>query len=364
MGVDALMQPLKVGKLTLKNRFIMAPLTRCRAGLNHVPTPAMVKYYSDRASMGLIIAEATQIQEGYSAFGYEPGIYNKEQIEAWRKVTDAVHAKGGLIFCQIHHGGRSTAEVNLDPPLKVVAPSDVPIKNHSLLELFSRDGKKHPFPVPTPIKTEDIPKYVELFAQAARNAIEAGFDGVEVHSANGYLISQFFCKQINNRTDQYGGSIENRCRFFFEVIDAVSAAVGADRTSCRLSLINTFNDCQIEDAEELNKYICTNLNSRNIAFVDVLRSDFFSAKSGADKWARQYYKGLIFDGMRFEIDEANKTIADKEADAICFGIKALANPDLVERAVAGAELNAPDPSTFYTHDEKGYNDYPRMDQSH
>uniref|UniRef100_A0A0A9YDP5 12-oxophytodienoate reductase 3 n=2 Tax=Lygus hesperus TaxID=30085 RepID=A0A0A9YDP5_LYGHE len=208
MPITALMQPLKVGRYTLRNRFIMSALTRCRADENHVPTDSMVKYYSDRSSMGLLLTEATQIRDGYSTFGYEGGIYGEQQIAGWRRVVDAVHEKCGVIFCQIHHGGRATVQANLLPGLKVVGASETGITNHQIAAEFSRDGKKQPYPATVHALTEDeIVQHINMYANAAKNAIRAGFDGVEIHGANGYLIDQFLKTSSNKRTDKYGGTL-------------------------------------------------------------------------------------------------------------------------------------------------------------
>ncbi|KAG5509882.1 hypothetical protein JKF63_07527 [Porcisia hertigi] len=353
-----MLKPLVIGEVSMANRFVMAPLTRCRADASHVPTDAMVKHYSDRASMGLIITEATQIQKGYSTFLHEGGIFGKEQIVGWRRVTDTVHEKGGLIFCQIHHGGRATVPSNLDEGLHIMAPSAVAITGHECKGFFTRDGKSQAYPVPHTMTLGEIAECVQLYATAARNAIDAGFDGVQVHGANGYLIDAFLKSSSNMRTDEYGGSIENRCRFLFEVLDAVIDAIGRERTALRISPLNTFNGQSDDNPEALTRYICSRLNPRRIAFLDVMRGDFFSDARGADKWAREEYDGVLFTGMGFEIDEAVATVESGAADAIVFGTKALANPDLVARAVAGAALNKPNPATFYTTGEQGYNDYP------
>jgi N-ethylmaleimide reductase len=362
-NVDALLKPLVIGRLSMANRFVMAPLTRCRAGPDHVPTEDMVKYYSDRASMGLIVCEATQIQKGYSTFGFEGGIYGPEQVAGWRKVTDAVHAKGGLIFCQIHNGGRATVPCNVTEGLKVIAPSPIAIEGHDSPALFAVNNEKQHYPVPAELTKAEIAEYVQLYAVAAHNAMAAGFDGVQVHGANGYLIDQFLKTSSNRRTDEYGGSLENRCRFLFEVVDAVVQKIGRERTALRISPLNSFNGQSDEDPEALTKYICRELNSRKLAFLDVMRGDFFTPARGADKWAREVYEGVLFTGMGFEIAEAADAVAKGEADAVMFGVKAIANPDLVARAIAGAELNVPDAATFYTHDNIGYNDYPFMQRA-
>ncbi|EPY19576.1 NADH:flavin oxidoreductase/NADH oxidase [Strigomonas culicis] len=356
--VDALLKPLQIGKLTLANRFVMAPLTRCRATADHVPTDAMVKYYSDRASFGLILSEATQIQDGYSTFGFEGGIYGDAQVAGWRKVTDAVHAKGGVIFCQLHHGGRAAVPCNLRKELQVVSATTVGILNHKCPGGFAQDGETQPYPAEVhELTPEEIQVHVQLYATAAKNAIAAGFDGVEIHGANGYLIDQFLRDGCNKRTDAYGGSIEKRSRFLLEVVDAVVAAVGADRVGLRISPLNGYNNMSDSDPEALTRYVCKALNSRKLAFLDVLRGDFFTPATGADKWAREAYEGTLFTGMGFELEEAERTVAAKAVDAVVFGTKAIANPDLVARATAGAELNTLDPNTFYTHDDAGYNDY-------
>lgn len=359
--MDCMLKPLVIGCHTMANRFVMAPLTRCRADADHVPTDAMVRYYSDRTGFGLIISEATQIQKGYSAFVREGGIYGDAQISGWKKVTDAVHAKGGLIFCQIHHCGRATVPCNLDKGMKVVAPSTCGIINHSCSAGFAADNVKQPYPAEVHALTkEEIAVHVQLYATAAKNAIAAGFDGVEIHGANGYLIDQFLKETSNKRTDEYGGSFDNRCRFMLEVVDAVGAAIGFDRVGLRISPLNTYNDSSDTNAKALTQHLCKELNSRNLAFLDVVRGDFVSPARGADEWAREVYTGVLFTGLGFELEEAEGYVSEKKADAVCFGVKAIANPDLVKRAIAGAALNEPDANTFYTRTEEGYNTYPCM----
>ncbi|GET86823.1 NADH:flavin oxidoreductase/NADH oxidase, putative [Leishmania tarentolae] len=362
-AIDVMLKPLVIGGKSMRNRFVMAPLTRCRADDDHVPNAAMVKHYADRASMGLIITEATQIQKGYSTFVREGGIYSKEHVDGWKKVTDAVHAKGGVIFCQIHHGGRSTVPSNIEEGMHIVAPSAVAITDHECSELFARSGIKQPYPVPHAMTAEEIATCVTLYSSAAKNAMAAGFDGVEVHGANGYLIDQFLKSGSNQRTDQYGGSMENRCRFLLEVLDAVIEAIGSEHVALRISPLNSFNGQGDENPEVLTRYICSQLNLRRIAFLDVLRGDFFSPSRGADRWAREEYEGVLFTGMGFGIEEAVKTVESGAADAVVFGTTALASPDLVARAVAGAPLNKPDSKTFYTTGEPGYNDYPFMESA-
>ncbi|CAD2219205.1 NADH:flavin oxidoreductase / NADH oxidase family/EF hand, putative [Angomonas deanei] len=361
--VESLLKPLQVGRYTLPNRFIMAPLTRTRATEDHVATDAMVKYYTDRASFGLIIAEACQIREGYSTFAYEPGVYGKAQVEGWKKVTQSVHEKGGLIFLQIHHGGRATVQCNLDDGIKVCGPSEQGIVNHSCPGAFAKDGEKQPYPAKVHALTEkEIEYHVKLFTVAAKNAMAAGFDGVQIHGANSYLIDSFLRDGANKRTDAYGGSVENRCRFLLEIVDSVVAAIGADRVSVRLSPLNAYNDTTDSDPEGLTRYVCGELSKRKLAFLDVMRGDMFNpaAPKEADRWARESYTGVLFSGLGFEIDEAEETVKSGRADGIIFGQKAIANPDLVARAIAGAELNPIKMETMYGRGEEGYNDYPTL----
>lgn len=359
-----MLEPLKVGRYTIANRFIMAPLTRCRADAEHVPTEMMVKHYADRASLGLIICEATQVQEGYSTFAREPGIFGPKQIAGWKKVTDAVHAKGGIIFCQIHHGGRSTIKENLSHGLtEVISASAVGVTNHRCLGLFTPSGTGEPisYPQPKEATLQEVRQLEDIYLQAAKNAIEAGFDGVQIHGANGYLIDNFLKTSSNKRTDEYGGSMENRCRFLLNIVDKVGAAIGFDRTALRISPLNTLNDQSDEDPKKLTEYICEQLNKRTpLAFLDVMRSDFFSDATGADQWARPVYKGTMITGMRFTPEEAEEAVKAKKTDAVCFGLLALANPDLVERAKKGHALNQPDMNTLYTRGPEGYNTYPTM----
>lgn len=363
MPAEDLMKPLKIGRHTMKNRVVMAALTRCRATPEHVPTAMMETYYGARAGMGLILSEATQIQEGYSTFSREGGIFGRAQIDGWRKVTAAVHKGGGLIFCQIHHGGRATVAANLSHGVKkVVSASAIGIVNHQSPGAFNGDGQKSAYPVPEALTVEEIHAHVQLYVQAAKNAIEAGFDGVEVHGANGYLIDCFLKSSSNQRTDAYGGSTANRCRFLLEVVDAVSAAIGADRTGLRISPLNSFNDESDENPEALTKHICEELNKRpTLAFLDVMRGDFFTPTRGADAWVRSVYKGVMFSGMGFTPEEANETVQKGAADGVCFGVLSIANPDLVARIAKGSALNAPDPTTFYGQTEEGYNTYPTED---
>ncbi|MBC3916737.1 alkene reductase [Undibacterium sp. CY18W] len=350
-----LFNPLQTGSVSLPNRILMAPLTRARADAGHMPNALMAEYYSQRASAGLIITECTMVAENTSAFYAEPGIYNAEQIAAWKVVTDAVHAKGGKIFMQIWHAGRAAVPA-FNNGIENVGPSAIAIDS----EVQTPNGKI-PNAVPRELRLDEIPALVAAYAQGAKNAIAAGFDGVEVHGANGYLIDEFLRDSANQRTDSYGGSIENRARFLFEVLTAVNAAIGSDKVGLRLSPLNSYNSMKDSDPLALISYLTTRLNDFKLAYLHVMRSDFFQAQTGdVMTVARENYKGVLVGNMGYKADEANQAISSGKLDAIAFGTSFLANPDLPERIKQGAELNAPDASTFYSPGAKGYTDYPSL----
>jgi N-ethylmaleimide reductase len=350
-----LFDPLQVGALTLPNRIILAPLTRARAGTEHIPNALMAEYYGQRASGGLLITECTMVAPGTSAFVAEPGVYSAEQIEGWKKVTRAVHDKGGRIFLQIWHAGRA-AHPAINAGQETVSASAIAIEG----EIHTPQGKV-PHAVPHALQADEIPAIVAAYAQGARNAIAAGFDGVEVHGANGYLIDQFLRTSANRRTDEYGGSLENRARFLFEVLKAVTAAIGADRTGLRLSPLNSYNSMIDSDPLGLIGFLAERLNSFDLAYLHVMRSDFSQVQKGdVLRVAREKYQGVLIGNMGYTPEEAEQAVQTGKVDAVAFGTSFLANPDLPARIKAGAALNAPDPSTFYTPGPKGYTDYPTM----
>ena len=350
-----LFTPLQVGALTLPNRFVLAPLTRTRAGTEHLPNALMAEYYAQRASGGLLITECTMVQEGTSAFVAEPGVYSAAQIEGWKQTTDAVHAKGGRIFMQIWHAGRA-AHPDINGGARVVSSSNIAIEG----EIHTPAGKV-PHAVPHQLTAEEIPAIVAAFVQGAKNAIAAGFDGVEVHGANGYLIDQFLRDGCNQRTDAYGGSLENRARFLMEVLTAVTAAIGAERVGLRLSPLNSFNSMKDSDPLALTAYLAEKLNSFNLAYLHLMRADFFGVQKGdVLTVAREKYKGVLIGNMGYTAQEAEQAIKDGKLDAVAFGNAYIANPDLPERVKAGAALNTPDTSTYYSPGAKGYTDYPTM----
>jgi N-ethylmaleimide reductase len=350
-----LFNSLQVGALNIPNRVLLAPLTRTRADAGHMPNALMAEYYAQRASGGLLITECTMVAPGTSAFINEPGIYCAEQVEAWKQVTAAVHAKGGRIFMQIWHAGRA-AHPAMNDGAQTVSSTATAIEG----EVNTPQGKL-PNAVPHALTVDEIPALVAAYVQGAKNAIAAGFDGVEVHGANGYLIDQFLRDGANKRTDAYGGSMENRARFLFEVLTAVTAAIGADRVGLRLSPLNSYNSMIDSDPIALIGFLAERLNAFNLAYVHVMRSDFYQVQKGdVMTVAREKYKGVLIGNMGYTPVEAEQAIAAGKLDAVAFGTSFLANPDLPERIKAGAALNVPDASTFYTPGAKGYTDYPTM----
>ncbi len=353
-----LFTPVELGALTLKNRVLMAPLTRTRADAEHVPTDLMVEHYAQRASAGLIIAEATMAMEGNSAFWREPGIYSEAQVAGWKKLTDAVHAKGGKIFLQIWHGGRACHPL-LNEGRVPVAPSAIAITND---EVHTPEGKKA-YTVPRELGDEEIPAIIEGFKTAAENAKRAGFDGVEVHGANGYLLDEFLRDGANHREGPYGGPIENRARLLLEVLEVVTQVWGSDRVGVRLSPLNSFNSMKDSDPIALVTWLAKRLNEFDLAYLHLMRADFFGEQQ-ADVVTpvREHYRGHLMLNMGYTGDEANSAIASGQVDSIAFGVPFIANPDLPERLKSGAGLNQADPSTFYTQGAEGYIDYPSMNE--
>lgn len=347
-----LFDTLKVGEIELKNRIVMAPLTRSRANDEGVQPDFTVDYYTQRASGGLLITEATNVSPMAKGYVRTPGIYTPEQIESWRKVTDSVHASGGRIFMQIFHTGRIALPDFLPDNQLPVAPSAVKASG----ENYTDEGMKE-FVVPRELTTEEVRSTVQDYANAAKNAIEAGFDGVEIHGANGYLIQQFLSTNVNLRTDEYGGSIENRSRFLFEIVGAVTSAIGSERTGLRLSPGGEFNDIKESDAEELYDHVIGKLNGFDLAYLHI---GTFDQHRDWHPVLRPLYKGKYFAGVGFDKSRAERVLAENGADAIVFGKLFLANPDLPERFRIDSELNAWDESTFYTPGEKGYTDYPAL----
>jgi len=354
--MTTLFNHLKVGALSVPNRIFMAPLTRCRAEAEHIPGPLMAEYYAQRADAGLIIAEATMAMAGNSAFWMEPGIYSSAQVAGWKMTTDAVHDAGGRIFLQIWHGGRACHPL-LNDGAQPVAPSPIAITGD---EVNTPEGKK-PYVTPRELRDDELPGIIEGFRRAAENAKAAGFDGVEVHAANGYLLDEFLRDGANKRTGAYGGSLENRARLTFEVLEAVSSVLGSDRVGLRISPLNSFNNMIDSDPVGLASWLASQLNDFNLAYLHAMRGDFFQQQSGDVMTPiRSHYKGVLIGNMGYTADEADQAISEGKLDAVAFGTGFLANPDLPVRIRAGAALNEPIPASFYTPGPEGYTDYPMM----
>jgi len=354
--MSSLFDPLKAGSLTLPNRILMAPLTRCRAEQGHVPGPLMAEHYAQRASAGLIIAEATMAMEGNSAFWMEPGIYNDAQVAGWRTVTNAVHAKGGRIFLQIWHGGRACHPL-LNDGQQPVAPSPIAITGD---EVHTPQGKQ-PYVTPRELEDHEIPAIITGFQQAATNAKAAGFDGVEVHGANGYLLDEFLRDGANHRSGPYGGPLENRARLLLEVTEAVCGVWGSDRVGLRISPLNSYNSMKDSDPVGLTAWLARKLSGTGLAYLHVMRSDFLGQQQGdVITPARENFDGVLVANMGYSADEAETAIKAGQVDAVAFGVPFLANPDLPERFRRRAALNDPNPATFYSPGAAGYTDYPTL----
>jgi N-ethylmaleimide reductase len=352
--MPTLFDPLRVGNMELNNRIIMAPMTRSRANDEGVQPPFAAKYYGQRASAGLIVSEATNISAMAKGYVRTPGIYTGDQIESWRPIADLVHAQGGKIFMQLFHTGRIALPDFLPGQVEPLAPSAVRAQGQN----YTDEGMKE-FVTPREITREEIALTVRDFARAADNAIAAGFDGVELHAASGYLVQQFLSTNANLRSDEYGGSIENRARFLFEVLDAMIAEVGSERVGVKFSPRIAFNDIEETDADAMYPYILEQLNNRRLAYVHI--SD--STGEGWHAKLRPVYQGAYFAGAGFTKDSGEALLAEGLADAIVYGTKILANPDLPERFRRSAPLNQPDQATFYAPGEQGYIDYPTLEET-
>lgn len=353
--MTSLFTPLQAGDLHLPNRILMAPLTRCRAEDDHVPGALIAEHYAQRASAGLIIAEATMAMPNNSAFWREPGIHSEAQVAGWKRATDAVHAAGGRIVLQIWHGGRA-CHPDLNDGAQPVAPSALRIEND---QVYTPKGKVD-YVVPRALDDAELPGIVEGFAHAARNAKAAGFDGVEVHGANGYLLDEFLRDGSNRRSGPYGGDIANRARLMLEVLEAVCGVWGSHRVGLRVSPLNSYNDMRDSDPVGLVRWLGKRLNDFDLAYWHVMRSDFFGQQNGDVMTpARESFDGVLIGNMGYDANEAEAAIAAGLVDAVAFGKPFIANPDLAERIRDGLPLAEPDPATFYTWDAKGYTDYPR-----
>lgn len=367
-----LFDPIVAGDLALNNRVVMAPLTRNRSP-NAVPPQITATYYAQRASAGLLITEATAISQQGQGYADVPGLYAAEQLAGWRRVTDAVHAAGGKIVVQLWHVGRVSHQSLQPDGGAPVAPSALAAKTKTYLIKADGSGEFVPTSTPRALSIDEIPGIIADYRRAARAAIEAGFDGVEIHAANGYLIDQFLRSGSNQRTDAYGGSIENRARLLGEVVDAIVAEIGAGRTGIRLSPVTPANDAHDPQPQPLFTHVVEKLARHALAYVHLIE--------GATGGARDYQQGDVpFDyaALRqayqaagghaawmvnngYDKAQATAAVADGHADLVAFGKPFIANPDLVRRLREDASLNAADTTTFYGGGEKGYTDYPTLD---
>ncbi|OWF86059.1 alkene reductase [Yersinia kristensenii] len=365
MKTAKLFSPLKVGALTLPNRVFMAPLTRLRSiEPGDIPTPLMAEYYRQRASAGLIITEATQISFQAKGYAGAPGLHTPEQLNAWKKITQAVHDDGGHIAVQLWHVGRISHN-SLQPGQQApVAPSAIAADTRTTVRDETGAWVRVPCSTPRALETEEIPGIINDFRQATANAREAGFDYIELHAAHGYLLHQFMSPASNQRTDQYGGSIENRTRLTLEVVDATAAEWGAEHIGIRISPLGPFNGLDNgEDQEEAALYLVEELNKRNIAFLHISEPDWAGGKPYSDAFrdaVRARFKGVIVGAGAYTAEKAESLIEKGFIDAVAFGRSYISNPDLVERLQQNAPLNEPDGETFYGGGAKGYTDYPTL----
>lgn len=359
-GVRDLFAPIRVGALTLPNRVIMAPLTRNRAGEGNVPTAMNALYYTQRVSAGLIISEATQVSPQGVGYPLTPGIHSDAQVEGWKQVVDSVHAAGGRMFLQLWHVGRishPSLQPNGEQP---VAPSAIRPEG----EAVTYEGMK-PFETPRALELDEIPGIIEQYRVGAENAKRAGFDGVELHNANGYLLDQFLRDGTNKRTDQYGGPVENRARLSFEVLEAILGVWSSDRVGIRISPSGTFNDMHDSDPRRTFGYFVEQLNRYDLAYLHIVEPDDADRAAGGvlvpSKEFRPLFNNRIMACGDYDGPSARLAIQNGDADLIAFGKKFIANPDLPRRLFLNAPLNEQDRATFYGGTEVGYIDYPFLE---
>lgn len=351
----------QLGRLTLSNRIVMAPMTRSRA-IGNTPNDLMAEYYGARAGAGLIITEGTSPSPNGLGYARIPGIYSPEQVAGWKKVTDAVHKNGGHIFVQMMHTGRMTHPLNLPANARVYGPSAIAAAN---TPMWTDQEGMQALPVPEAIATTDIPAVIGEFVHAAKSAIAASFDGVELHAANGYLLEQFLNAASNQRTDQYGGSVENRNRFVLEVTAAVADAIGKDKTGIRLSPFGANGEMvSDETTEEQYNALAEGLQKTGIVYIHIVDHSALGAPAVPDsvkKAISTSYTGTIIISGGYDAATAEADLEAGKGELVAFGRPFISNPDLVERLKAGAELETPDQTTFYTPGEKGYTDYKTLE---
>jgi 2,4-dienoyl-CoA reductase-like NADH-dependent reductase (Old Yellow Enzyme family) len=372
MTIEKLFTPLTLGgkqgqALELLHRVVMAPLTRLRAGDLSIQPQSAAEYYSQRATKGgLLIAEATDISPTAHGYYGAPGVYNEEQIKAWKAVTEAVHAKGGMIFLQIWHTGRVSHPLN-QPNGEIPVSSSASLPSNSGKTAYTKEGRV-PFVTPRALELEEIPNIVKDFQQAALNAKIAGFDGVEIHGANGYLIEQFLSDGVNQRKDEYGGSIENRVRFLFEIIQAVIKIWNSAHVGLRLSPFGVSFGSTDSNPTELYSFILQKLNAFDLAYVHLIEPRGYhflnenAPKESVTNFFRPFYQGVLMTASGYDRASGIQVVKEKTADLVAYGRDFISNPDLVERLKQNAKLTPYDTTTFYGGNEKGYTDYPFMHQ--
>ena len=356
-----LFDPVKVGPYTLPNRVVMAPMTRSRAGEGYVPTDLQVKYYAQRASAGLIVTEATQVSQQGQGYVHTPGIYSKEQVAGWKKVTEAVHKAGGKIFLQLWHVGRiSNRSLQPDNQLPV-GPSAIAPEGQSM----AIDYSMVPYEAPRALETSEIAGIVEDFRKGAQNAKDAGFDGVEIHAANGYLIDQFLRDGSNKRTDQYGGSVENRARFLIEVTEAVASVWGGERVGIRLSPNGAFNSMHDSNPRDIFGHVAKALERFNLAYLHFVRAfpgdDVKGGPIDADFFRPLFRNPIIAAGGFIDGKQAEAVVKTGNTDLVAYATLFISNPDLPARLKQNAPLAQADRATFYGGDANGYTDYPSLE---
>jgi len=351
--MPTLLDPVRIGAWDLPNRIVLAPLTRQRAGAERIPNALMAKYYTQRASAGVIISEATSVTPMGVGYADTPGVWSPEQVEGWKRVVQSVHNAGGRMLLQLWHVGRISDPMFLNGALPVAPSAIAPAGHLSLVRPLK------PFVTPRALALEEIPGIIEAYRKGAENARLAGFDGVEIHGANGYLLDQFLQDKTNHRTDAYGGPIENRARLMLEVADAVISVWGANRVGMHLAPRGDAHDMGDSNPAATFGYVARELGRRKLAFI-CARESLGERRIGPQLKAA--FGGSYIANEKFTFETANQVLAAGEADAVAFGVPFLANPDLPERFRRNATLNQPDQSTFYSPGPKGYTDYPALEQ--
>ncbi len=357
MSLQNLFKPGTLGQYTLPHRIIMAPLTRSRSAQpGDIPHDLNAQYYAQRSTAALIISEATQISQQGKGYAFTPGIHSQEQINGWKKVTKAVHENGSKIFMQLWHVGR-VSHSSLQPNNQLpVAPSAIAVDGQA----FTYEGMQD-FEIPRALESDEMVEIINQYRQASQNALEAGFDGVEIHAANGYLLDQFLKDGTNKRHDQYGGTIENRVRLILEVTQAVTEVLGGDRVGIRISPTGSFNSMSDSDPQSLNQYLIKKLNDYNLAYLHVVENfgDSDNSHFNFDN-LRHLFNGAYIANGGYTGESAERSLSEGKSDFVSFGSAFIANPDLPTRLKQNAKLSQPDQDTFYGGDAKGYTDYPTL----